>query len=202
MDALNVGQENGSQISSVKWIAALTSGWLQRWPWIRSAGVDSGRNLRFSFWPESGAGIKILWKNGSGVTFQFRQKHESAWSFLVKTWVNLGWIDGSWSLNRSRILKFEKYPSPDRDSQTLEQERSRSLKKWLRPPLVEFWRFNCFRAICVLDGRVTLLSCNSSLHNPNAFFRSASTTKTRASSHSWYLRWPMTVWSASSRASS
>ena len=31
----------------------------------------------------------------------------------VKTWVNFGWIDDCrWSLNRSRILKFEKLPDP------------------------------------------------------------------------------------------
>jgi len=43
---------------------------VQRWPWIRSAGVDY-RSLYFSF----GAGIKILWKRGPGyeVTFCFRQ---------------------------------------------------------------------------------------------------------------------------------
>jgi len=36
----------------------------------------------------------------------------------------------------SRILKFEKLLDPDPDSQILEQERSRSLKKWLWPPLM------------------------------------------------------------------
>jgi len=64
----------------------------QRWPWIRSAGVDSSRILRFSFGPGSGVknlwktgpGVKSLWKsgNGSGVSFQFQQRHESVWSFL------------------------------------------------------------------------------------------------------------------------
>ena len=36
-------------------------------------GVDSGRILRFSFWP--GSGVKHLWKTGpgSGITFPFRQ---------------------------------------------------------------------------------------------------------------------------------
>ena len=44
--------------------------------------------------------------------------------------VNFGWIDdGSRSPNRSRILKFEKLPDPDKDRKFLEQERSRSLKK-------------------------------------------------------------------------
>jgi len=52
----------------------------------------------------------------------------------VKIWVNFGWIDGSRSLNRIRILKFEKVPDPD--SKIFKQERSRSLQKWLRPPLV------------------------------------------------------------------
>ena len=45
-----------------------------------------------------------------------------------------GWTDDcSWSLNRRRIFKFEKLPDPD--SKILEQERCRSLNKWLRPPL-------------------------------------------------------------------
>jgi len=57
---------------------AVRCGILQRWPWIRSAGVDSGRILRFSFGP----GIKILWKTGPGATFQFRQRQESAWPFF------------------------------------------------------------------------------------------------------------------------
>jgi len=40
-------------------------------------------------------------------------------------------------MNRYRILKFEKLPYPDLDpdSKILEQERIRSLKKRLRPPL-------------------------------------------------------------------
>ena len=49
----------------------------------------------------------------------------------VKTWVTNGWIDYcSRSLNRSRILKFEKLPDPDLDpdSKILEQERSWNLK--------------------------------------------------------------------------
>jgi len=43
----------------------------QRWDRTRSAGVDYGRILRFSFGPE----VKNLGKTGtgSGVTFQFRQ---------------------------------------------------------------------------------------------------------------------------------
>jgi len=48
----------------------------------------------------------------------------------VKTWENCGWIDDcSRSLNKSRILKFDKYWDPDPDSNILEQERGRSLKK-------------------------------------------------------------------------
>ena len=41
------------------------------------------------------------------------------------------------SLDRSRILKLEKFPEPDLDSKILEQEQSRSLKKCLRPPLAQ-----------------------------------------------------------------
>jgi len=49
---------------------------------------------------------------------------------------NHGWIEYcSRSLNRSRILKFEELPDPDPDPKILEQERSRSLKKWLRTRL-------------------------------------------------------------------
>jgi len=45
------------------------------------------------------------------------------------TLVNFDWIDRNRSLNKSRIVKIEKYPNPDPDSKILEQERSRSLKK-------------------------------------------------------------------------
>jgi len=42
--------------------------------------------------------------------------------------------DCSRSLNRKRILKLEELPEPDPgpDLKILEQERSRSLKKWLQ----------------------------------------------------------------------
>ena len=52
----------------------------------------------------------------------------------VKTLLNFGRIDGSRSLNRSRVLNFEKFPDPDPDWKILEQERC--LKMWLRPPLL------------------------------------------------------------------
>jgi len=48
--------------------------------------------------------------------------------FLSKTWENFGWIDGSRSPNRSRILKFKKFSDPDLYSKILEQKRSWSLK--------------------------------------------------------------------------
>jgi len=51
----------------------------------------------------------------------------------VKTLLNFGYIGGGRSLNRSRILRFENFSDPD--SNILEQERNRSLKRWLRPPL-------------------------------------------------------------------
>jgi len=50
--------------------------------------------------------------------------------FLMKTWVNFGFIDGS----RSLILKFKRFSNPD--SNFLEQEWSLSLKKWFQSPLV------------------------------------------------------------------
>jgi len=48
----------------------------------------------------------------------------------VETSLNFGSFDSCQSLNRSRILKFEKIsnPNPGPDSKILEQERSRSLK--------------------------------------------------------------------------
>jgi len=48
--------------------------------------------------------------------------------FLSKNMVNFGWIGGSRSLNGSRILKFEKFPDPDQNSNILEQEQTRRLK--------------------------------------------------------------------------
>ena len=53
-----------------------------------------------------------------------------------KTWGNFGWIDSCPSLNRSWILKFENLPDLGPDLKILEQERSRSLKKWLRSILI------------------------------------------------------------------
>jgi len=49
-------------------------------PRIRSARVDPGRILRFSFRPDAGAEVKNLWKTGpgSGVTFHSQQQ-ESVW---------------------------------------------------------------------------------------------------------------------------
>ena len=49
----------------------------QRWPWIRSARVDSAPILRFSFGP----GVKILWKTGPEVTLYFRQQQVSVWPY-------------------------------------------------------------------------------------------------------------------------
>ena len=46
----------------------------------------------------------------------------------VKTLLNFGYIDGSRSLNRSCIPKFEETSDPDPVSKILEHERSRSLK--------------------------------------------------------------------------
>ena len=48
--------------------------------------------------------------------------------------VTFGYRDGFRILNRNRILKFEKTSDPD--SKISEQERSRSLKMWLRRPRV------------------------------------------------------------------
>ena len=64
--------------------------------------------------------------------FNFDSNRSMCGHFLSKTWVNYAWInDCNRSLNRSRILKFEKIPDSDLDldSKILEEERSRSLKK-------------------------------------------------------------------------
>ena len=55
----------------------------------------------------------------------------------VSPLVIFGCIDCSRSLNRRRILKFKKFQDTDTDLKVLEQEQSRSLKKWLPPPLVQ-----------------------------------------------------------------
>ena len=71
--------------------------------------------------------------------FNFGSGRRLCGDFFSKTWVNFCWIDDrSRSLNRNRILKFKRLPDPDpvSDSKILEQERCRSLKKWLRPPLI------------------------------------------------------------------
>ena len=56
------------------------------------------------------------------------------WHCAIQTLPHFGCIYCCRSLNRSRILNFEKIPEPDPDSKILEQERS--LKMLLRPPLV------------------------------------------------------------------
>jgi len=114
-----------------------TSTQKQRWSWIRSAGVDSGRTLRLSF--GSGPGVKNLWKKrtGSGVIFSISAVAGVCVVISKKTLVDFRWIDGSRSVNRSRILKFENFPNPH--SKILEQVWSRSLTKWLRPPLLRRW---------------------------------------------------------------
>ena len=84
---------------------------VQRLDRIRITGVNSGRVLHFSF--ESGTGVKNLWKKRIRSHFSISAGVCAVIS-LVKTWVNYGWIDDcSRSLNRSRILKFEKQPDPD-----------------------------------------------------------------------------------------
>jgi len=88
----------------------------QRWDRIQINGVDSGRILRFSFGPGTGPGVENLGKTGpgSGVIFRFLSSRCLCGRFLSKDMGNLGWIDDcSRSLNRSRILKFEKLPDPD-----------------------------------------------------------------------------------------
>jgi len=80
--------------------------------------------------------------------FHFGSSRSLRGHFLRKKWINFGWTDGSRSLNRSRIHKFEKFP--DLDSKILVLERSWSLKKWIRPPLpfidVEIIYFNVIYA--------------------------------------------------------
>jgi len=61
---------------------------------------------------------------------------------LLKTFWRRFWL--YWS-NRSGILKFEKILEPDKKLKFLEQERSRSVKMWLRPPLQTTWSAVCIR---------------------------------------------------------
>ena len=56
-------------------------------------------------------------------------------ALLSKTLLNFGCIDDCQSTNRSRILKLEKILDPYLELKTLEQERNRFLKMWLRPYL-------------------------------------------------------------------
>jgi len=104
----------------------------QKWPWT---GV-----------PEStpdGSGVFLSGPKPESKFFEKRDPDpESVFNFgngsslhghFLNKKIDFGWIHSSQSLNRSRILKFKKFLDPD--SKTLEQERSRSLKKWLRPPL-------------------------------------------------------------------
>jgi len=82
--------------------ATLTKRWkhfqltrLQRWYRIRSAGVDSGKILRFSFESEP----------GSMSLFNFGSSGSLCGHFLSKTWENYSCIDDcSRSLNRGWIL--------------------------------------------------------------------------------------------------
>jgi len=76
------------------------------------SGVDSGRILRFFFGP--GAGVKHLWKNGSGpgVSFHF-QEQESVWfsymAFISKNVAEFRlhhWQSESEQELDSRIWKF------------------------------------------------------------------------------------------------
>jgi len=106
----------------------------KRWPRIRIAGVD--------FWSEKKRKILPEWK------IREKPDHQSLFIFgssrslyglykchrLSKILLNFGWVSGCQSLNRSRILKFEK--NSDQDSKILEQQRSQSLKMWFQPSLL------------------------------------------------------------------
>jgi len=60
-----------------------------------------------------------------------------------KTLLNFVWICARRNLYGSRILKFEKNSNPDQVpySKILKQEQSRSLEKWLQPPLITMYCF-------------------------------------------------------------
>ena len=70
----------------------------QRWQWIPSAGIDSGRILRFSFWPEFGA--NNLRKTDPKSIFNFGSNRSLRGHCLSK---NMGkfrldrWIAGIWT---------------------------------------------------------------------------------------------------------
>jgi len=83
-----------------------------RWYRIRSAGVDSGRILRFPFGPDPDSESTICEKPDpdSESLFHFGSNRSLFGHFLGKTWVNYGWIDDcSRNLNRSQFLKLKKF---------------------------------------------------------------------------------------------
>ena len=130
-----------------------TASTCQRWPRIRSGEVDSGRILRFF---GSGPESKFFEKRTRiGSHCLFPAVAEVRVVFInviaqVKTLLNFGCMDGCRSVNRSRILKFEKLPDPD--SKTWEKERSRGLKMWLRPPLLYLWPIPTDKGSRLLDA--------------------------------------------------
>jgi len=102
----------------------------QRWPWTE---CRSRLRLDSAFFFRTRIRSQKFVKNQARIwKFSVRSMITGVWTGVE----NYSWIDDRWSLNRSRILKFEKFSDPDQDSKILEQERSRSLKKWLRPPLL------------------------------------------------------------------
>ena len=104
----------------------------QRWPRIRSAGVDSGRILRFFRTGIRSRSQKFV-KNGDRIRSHFLVK-AVAGICVVFVYV-IAWVS---NMNRIRILKFEtiSFRTWDPDSKILEQEWSWSQKMWLRPPLL------------------------------------------------------------------
>jgi len=87
---------------------------------------------------------QILWKTGtvSGVTFHFRKWQESLWLFLTE---NIGKFrlnrrePESEQLSDSQFWKISG-PGHNPDFTISEQERSRSLKKWLWSPPIRIRR--------------------------------------------------------------
>jgi len=104
--------------------------------WARGgsgSGVPEWTPAGFCVFPSDPDPESKIWeKPDSESLFTFGSRRSLCGHFLSKTWANYGWID-VWnrSLKKSKILKFEKLPDPepDPDSNILEQERSRSLKK-------------------------------------------------------------------------
>ena len=112
-------------------------GMFQRWPRIQNARVDSDRILRCFRTRILDRSQKFV-ENRTRSHFIISAVAGAYVVFInaisqVKT-LNVGCLDGYRSFCKSRVLKFETFLDPD--SKISQQERNRSLKMRIWPPLV------------------------------------------------------------------